>query len=60
MGRGAWQATVHGVTKRQTQLMDFHFSYLRARVKGLGQCQGLSRKPQFKNTCKFSTISLFA
>ena len=25
MDRGAWQATVHGVTKRQTQLSDFHF-----------------------------------
>ena len=25
MERGAWQATVHGVTKSQTQLSDFHF-----------------------------------
>ena len=25
MDRGAWWATVHGVTKRQTQLNDFHF-----------------------------------
>ena len=24
MDRGAWQATVHGVTKRWTQLSDFH------------------------------------
>ena len=24
-GRGAWQATVHGVTKSQTQLSDFTF-----------------------------------
>ena len=24
MDRGAWQATVHGVTKSQTQLSDFH------------------------------------
>ena len=23
--RGAWQATVHGVTKNQTRLSDFHF-----------------------------------
>ena len=23
--RGAWQATVHGVTKSQTRLSDFHF-----------------------------------
>ena len=59
MDRGAWQATVHGVTKSQTQLIDFHFSYLRARVKRLGQCQGLSRKPLFKNTCRFTTVSLF-
>ena len=26
MDRGAWQATVHGVTKNQTQLSDFHFT----------------------------------
>ena len=25
MERGAWQATVHGVAKSQTQLRDFHF-----------------------------------
>ena len=25
MDRGAWWATVHGVTKSQTQLSDFHF-----------------------------------
>ena len=24
MDRGAWQATVHGVTKSQTQLSDYH------------------------------------
>ena len=24
--RGGWQATVHGVTKSQTQLSDFHFT----------------------------------
>ena len=24
MDRGAWRATVHGVTKSQTQLNDFH------------------------------------
>ena len=23
--RGAWRATIHGVTKSQTQLSDFHF-----------------------------------
>ena len=26
MDRGAWQATVHGVTKSRTLLSDFHFS----------------------------------
>jgi len=26
MNRGAWQATVYGVVKSQTQLNDFHFS----------------------------------
>ena len=26
MDRGAWQATVHGITKSQTQLSDFHFT----------------------------------
>ena len=25
MDRAAWQATVHGVAKSQTQLSDFHF-----------------------------------
>ena len=25
MDRGAWWATVHGVTKSQTRLNDFHF-----------------------------------
>ena len=25
MDRGAWWATVHGVTKSQTRLRDFHF-----------------------------------
>ena len=25
MDRGAWWATVHGVTNSQTQLSDFHF-----------------------------------
>ena len=25
MDRGAWQATVHGVTKSQTRLSNFHF-----------------------------------
>ena len=29
MDRGAWQATVHGITKSQTQLSDFHFHQLK-------------------------------
>ena len=28
MDKGAWQATVPGVTKSQTQLSDFHFHFL--------------------------------
>ena len=28
MDEGAWQATVHGVAKSQTQLRDFTFNYL--------------------------------
>ena len=28
MDRGAWQATVHGVTKSQKLLSDFHFHFL--------------------------------
>ena len=27
MNRGAWQATVHGITKSQTRLCDFHFHF---------------------------------
>ena len=27
MGRGAWQAAVHGVAKSQTQLSDFTFTF---------------------------------
>ena len=26
MDRGAWQATIHGVAKSQTQLSDFYFT----------------------------------
>ena len=29
MDRGAWQAAVHGVTKSQTQLNNFTFTYWR-------------------------------
>ena len=27
MGRGAWRATVHGVSQSGTQLSDFHFTF---------------------------------
>ena len=30
MDRGAWQATVHGVAKRWTQLSNFHFNPLQS------------------------------
>ena len=33
MDRGAWWATVHGVTKSQTRLSDFHFQQLKIPVK---------------------------
>ena len=37
MDRGAWQATVHGVTKSRVQLSDFHFSlHLKAQGLALG------------------------
>ena len=32
MYRRVWQATVHGVTKSQTQLSNFHFPYI---LKGM-------------------------
>ena len=35
MDGGAWQATVHEVRKRQTQLSDFHFSLGRATASSL-------------------------
>ena len=28
MDRGAWQTTIHGVTRRQTQLSNWHFHFL--------------------------------
>ena len=36
MGRGPWQATVHGVAKRQTQLKQLTLSLLKR--KGGGNC----------------------
>ena len=33
MGGGAWQASVHGVAKSQTQLSDFTFTYFHALEK---------------------------
>ena len=37
MDRGTWQASVHGVTKSQTRLSDFHFTSLQInkRLNGL-------------------------
>ena len=40
MDRGAWQATVHGVAKSQTQLRDFHFHPLSDQIRS---DQSLSR-----------------
>ena len=40
MDRGAWQGTVHGATKSQTQLSEFHFSlltFIKLQVFGLDQ-----------------------
>ena len=31
--RGAWQATVHGVSKSRTQLSDFHFTISEDRLE---------------------------
>ena len=31
MDRGAWRSVVHGVTKSQTRLSDFHFTSLQTR-----------------------------
>ena len=39
MDRGAWQATVHGVTKSETQLSDFtslSFYYIQVSVRTFG------------------------
>ena len=33
MNRGTWQATVHGVTKSETQLSKFHFHFQTHRVE---------------------------
>ena len=32
MDRGAWRATIHGITKSQIQLSDFHFQHEYASV----------------------------
>jgi len=46
MDRGAWRATVHEITKNQTQLSDFHFTLLHldaaaAAAKSLQSCPTL-------------------
>ena len=45
MDRAAWQATVHGVTKAQTQLIHLHFRTL------CSQCGNKSYKLLFQNSC---------
>ena len=35
---GSWRATVHGVAKSQTQLNDFHTSYISPMISGAGKC----------------------
>ena len=38
MDGGAWQATVHGVTKSQTQLSDFHVHFQYLGIITLSRC----------------------
>ena len=38
MDRKAWQATVHGVAKNQTQLSDFHYYALNYRKHTICYC----------------------
>ena len=53
MDRGAWRATVHGVTKSRTQLGDFIFTLIHSSVGkesacsagGLGSIPGSGRSP---------------
>ena len=60
MDRGAWQATVHGITKSWTRLSDFHFTFIQrgfpsgtngkepacnAEVRDTGSIPGLGRSP---------------
>ena len=37
MDRGAWRATVHGVTKNRTRLSGFHFHYVLGSVLEIGE-----------------------
>ena len=37
MDRGAWQATVHGVAKSQTQLSDFTFTFFHSKIKNIDE-----------------------
>ena len=51
MGSEAWQATVHGVTKSQTRLSDFTFTFLASSARG--QTEETRRSivsPQLKQT----------
>ena len=53
MDRGAWQATVHGVTKSQTQLKQLGM----ARQKGSGTSQ--EKFPLVSELYKGKSISIF-
>ena len=48
MDGGAWQATVHGVSKSQTQLSDFTFTFTQ-----------LSLWPEIRNPCMYTLSSQF-
>ena len=44
MDRGAWQATVHGVSKSQTGLSDYHFTFTFDYFYNQGMLESLIRE----------------
>ena len=46
LDRGAWQATVHGVTKSWTQLSDHHFHFALSPRLGVSASEGLEAEIQ--------------
>ena len=49
MDRGAWQATVHGITESRTQLSDFHLHLFFFPVtKADYACRGVVGKETYK------------